>query len=108
MKLIKNKEPIVDASIGDGPVDAVLKAIDRITGKRGKLLDYQLRATTSGKDAVGEVTMKVNFGNSEPIVGRGASTDIVEASAKAYLNAVNRVLANGGRRRPKAFQDLRA
>ncbi len=99
VKLRKGKEVSVDAGIGDGPVDAVLKAIDRITGKRGKLLDYQLRATTSGKDAVGEVTVKVDFGGQEPIVGRGASTDIVEASAKAYLNAVNRALSNGKRQK---------
>ncbi len=100
VRLRKGKDVFTDAGIGDGPVDAALKTIDRITGKRGRLLDYQLRATTSGKDAVGEVTMKVGFGahapgvQSEPITGRGASTDVIEASAKAYLNALNRALAN--------------
>jgi 2-isopropylmalate synthase len=57
------------------------------------------RATTSGKHAVGEVTVKVDFDGDEPIIGREASTDVVEASAKAYLNAINRALTNGKRRK---------
>ena len=84
-----------DASIGDGPVDAALKAMDRITRTRGQLLDYQLRAVSEGKDALGEVTVKVDFGDGELVTGKGASTDVVEASARAYLNAVNRFLGNG-------------
>jgi len=85
-----------DASIGDGPVDAALKAMDRITKTRGKLMDYQLRAVSEGKDALGEVTVKVDFGDAEQVTGKGASTDVIEASARAYLNAVNRHLNNGG------------
>ena len=88
-------EPHQDASIGDGPVDAALKAMDRITKARGKLMDYQLRAVSEGKDALGEVTVKVDFGDGELVTGKGASTDIIEASARAYLNAVNRHLGNG-------------
>jgi 2-isopropylmalate synthase len=88
-----------DAGTGDGPVDAALKAIDRLTATRGRLLDYALRATSQGKDALGEVTLKADFGDGQLVSGRGASTDIVEASARAYLNAVNRHL--GGRRRPR-------
>ncbi|MEI7731773.1 MAG: 2-isopropylmalate synthase [Verrucomicrobiota bacterium] len=79
-----------DASIGDGPVDAALKAIDRLTKTSGKLMDYSLRAVSQGKDAVGEVTVKVDFGNNQVVTGKGASTDVIEASARAYLNAVNR------------------
>jgi len=82
-----------DAGIGDGPVDAALKAIDRLTNRHGTLLDYQLRAVSQGKDALGEVTVKVDFGGGRIIVGKGASTDVIEASARAYLNAVNRSLA---------------
>ena len=82
-----------DAGTGDGPVDAALKTIDRITGKRGKLLDYQLRAVSAGKDAIGEVTIKADFGKGLVLTGKGASTDIIEASARAYLNAVNRSFA---------------
>ena len=93
-----------DASIGDGPVDAALKAMDRITKTRGKLMDYQLRAVSEGKDALGEVTVKVDFGVAEIVTGKGASTDVIEASARAYLNAVNRFLGNGQPKRAKAGQ----
>ena len=90
-----------DAGIGDGPVDASLKAIDRISKTNGKLMDYTIRAVSQGKDALGEVTLKVDFGDGDLVTGKGASTDIIEASARAYLNAVNRYLNNGrkGRRR---------
>ena len=67
-------------------------------------MDYALRAVSQGKDALGEVTVKVDFGDGELLVGRGASTDIIEASARAYLNAVNRFLGNGslkGKRRKR-------
>jgi 2-isopropylmalate synthase len=81
-----------DASIGDGPVDAVLKAIDRLTRTPAKLMEYSLRAVSQGKDALGDVTVKVDFGDRELVTGKGASTDVIEASARAYLNAVNRRL----------------
>ena len=77
-------------STGDGPVDACYKAIDKVTGLKGKLLNYSLRAITGGKDAVGDVTVRIKI-KDEVIMGRGSSTDIVEASAKAYLNAINRI-----------------
>jgi 2-isopropylmalate synthase len=93
-----------DASIGDGPVDAALKAMDRITRARGKLMDYQLRAVSEGKDALGEVTVKVDFGDGELVTGKGASTDVIEASARAYLNAVNRHLNNGNGKHATAQQ----
>jgi 2-isopropylmalate synthase len=86
----KNGEAFQDAGIGDGPVDAALKAIDRLTNTRGRLMDYSLRAVSQGKDALGEVTVKVDFGDGELVTGKGASTDVIEASARAYLNAVNR------------------
>ena len=90
-----------DAGIGDGPVDAALKAIDRLTKANGKLMDYSLRAVSQGKDALGEVTVKVDFGGGNLFTGKGASTDIIEASARAYLNAVNRFLtqSNGKHRK---------
>ena len=87
-----------EAAIGDGPVDAAVKAIDRITGVRGELKDYSLRAVSEGEDALGEVTLKADFGDGELITGKGASTDIIEASARAYLNALNRHLS---RKEPK-------
>ena len=81
-----------DAGVGDGPVDAALKAIDRLTKTRGKLMNYNIRAVSQGKDALGEVNIQADFGDGKLIPGRGAGTDIVEASARAYLNAVNRHL----------------
>jgi 2-isopropylmalate synthase len=77
-------------STGDGPVDACYKAIDKITGSSGKLLDYQIRSVTGGKDALGEVSVKISF-KGKVVSGRGASTDIIEASIKAYINAVNKI-----------------
>lgn len=79
------------SSSGDGPVDACYKAIDRITGLTGKLLDYQIRSVTSGKDALGEVSVKI-ASRGMVVSGRGASTDIIEASIKAYINAVNKLV----------------
>jgi 2-isopropylmalate synthase len=89
----RNTKTEQDAGIGDGPVDAALKAIDRITKTNGRLMDYDLRAVSQGKDALGEVAVKVDFGSGDLVAGKGASTDIIEASARAYLNAVNRHLS---------------
>jgi len=89
IRLKRKKKLLQEASSGDGPVDACYKTIDRITGVKGKLLDYSLRAITGGKDAQGEVTLRVKFGD-QVITGRGTSTDIIEASAKAYLSAINK------------------
>jgi 2-isopropylmalate synthase len=86
-------EEIQDAGTGDGPVDAALKAIDRLTKMRGKLMDYALRSVSQGKDALGEVTVKVDFGDKELVTGKGASTDVVEASVRAYINALNRYVS---------------
>ena len=87
----KGSKAYQEAACGDGPVDAAYLAIDRITRVSNKLLDYSLRAVTKGKDAVGEVTVKVEHRN-KVIVGRGVSTDIIEASARAYLNAINKII----------------
>ncbi len=96
----KKSECVQDAGIGDGPVDAALKAIDRLTRTHGQLLDYSLRAVSQGKDALGEVTVKVEFGGGKVVTGKGASTDVIEASARAYLNAVNRFLGETGGKGP--------
>jgi len=83
----------MDASTGDGPVDASFKAIERIAGVQGRLKKYRINAVTAGKDAQGEVVVSVVFEDSGmEVTGRGYSTDVVEASAKAYLNALNRYL----------------
>jgi len=90
--LKKKKQLIEKTAKGDGPVDACYKAIEKITGVRAKLLDYGIQAVTSGKDAMGEVTVRLRAGKAEA-TGRGSSTDVIEASVKAYLNAVNRLLS---------------
>ncbi len=77
---------------GDGPVDACYKAIDSITKMRGQLLDYSIRSVTRGKDALGEVTLKARIKN-KIVITHGASTDILVASAKAYINAINKALS---------------
>ncbi|NQT88084.1 2-isopropylmalate synthase [bacterium] len=86
------EHPIQDAAIGDGPVDAVYKAINRITGMSPRLLDYQIRSVTSGEDAFGEVSILVEDGDLR-VSGRAASTDILEASALAYVSAINKIEA---------------
>jgi len=82
---------IQEAACGDGPVDAATRAIDKAVGLKPKMLDYALRAVTSGKDAQGEVTVRIEEGGLT-INGRGASTDIIEASARAYLHAINKLV----------------
>ena len=96
-----NGDIIQEAACGDGPVDAVTNAIDKVTGLKPKLVDYNLHAITSGKDAQGEVTIRLEH-SGLTMLGRGASTDIIEASAKAYLNAINKLLqAKRGRQQRK-------
>ncbi|MDO4410690.1 MAG: 2-isopropylmalate synthase [Akkermansia sp.] len=88
--LAKENRLYEDCSTGNGAVDAVFKAIERITKCKGTLKGYSVNAASEGKDALGEVTVRVDFGLPKPIVGKGASTDVIEASARAFLNAVNR------------------
>lgn len=84
---------LTDASIGDGPVDASFKAIERITEVEGRLKTYKIQAVSAGKDAQGEVSLSVEFEKSGyDITGKGFSTDIIQASALAWLNALNRYL----------------
>ncbi len=90
ISLIKDGERITEAATGDGPVDAAFNAIERATGIILQLEDYGLKAVTEGKDALGEVTARV-LKDGKIFVGRAVSTDIIEASVKAYLNATNRV-----------------
>jgi 2-isopropylmalate synthase len=92
VRLVKGDSLLQDASTGDGPVDAAYKTIDRITKVKCRLHDFSIRSVTSGKDALGEVAVRLSCGPHETS-GRGTSTDIIEASAKAYLNAVNRIIA---------------
>jgi len=73
---------------GEGPVDAVFRAIDAATSIKGRLTDFRIDAVTGGKDALGEVRVSVEFEGNE-YAGRGLSQDVVEAAARAYVRAVN-------------------
>ena len=88
-------QSLADAALGTGPVDAVCKAINRIVGIPNELTEFTVKSVTEGIDAIGEVLIRIE---SEGVTytGRGASTDIVVASAKAYMNALNRLLAAKG------------
>jgi 2-isopropylmalate synthase len=83
---------IADASLGTGPVDAIYKAINRLVGVPNELTEFSVESVTAGIDAIGEVTIRIKSGD-KTYTGRGASTDIMVASAKAYMNALNRLLA---------------
>lgn len=87
----KGDEVVREVACGDGPLDAACKAIDKITGIKVELVDYSLHAATKGKDAMGEAMVRIRS-NDHIIIGRGASTDILEASAKAYVNAINKMI----------------
>jgi 2-isopropylmalate synthase len=89
---------VQDASTGDGPVDAAFKALERITGIAAKLTDYTVRSVSSGKDAMGEVNVEVDC-QGITYHGKGLSTDVIEASAKAYLQALNKAASTAGRAR---------
>jgi len=92
VRVKKEKQVFEDASRGDGPIDALYKAIDRITKLSPKLKEYKITAITGGKDAQGEVAVSLEIKGIK-IVGKGVSTDIIEASGKAYLNAINQYLS---------------
>lgn len=97
IKLFKRGKILHAASCGDGPVDACYKAINRLTGMAPELCAYSVHSVTRGKDALGEATVKLRYRRVE-VMGRGASTDVMEASAKAYVNAINRLLAQSPER----------
>jgi 2-isopropylmalate synthase len=87
-------EVLRDAATGDGPVDAIFRALERVMGIEAVLTDYQVRSISSGKDAQGEVMVEIKV-NDRIFHGKGVSTDIVAASARAYLKALNRASVEG-------------
>ena len=92
VKLKRGDEEFFDTAIGDGPVDAACQAIERVVGVSGRLQEFNIRAASPGKDALGEAHVTVLF-DGKSYYGTGASTDIIEAAVKAYLSAVNKYLA---------------
>jgi 2-isopropylmalate synthase len=85
-------QSLADAALGTGPVDAVCKAINRLVGIPNKLTEFTVKSVTEGIDAIGEVLIRIES-DGVTYTGRGADTDIIVASAKAYMNALNRLLA---------------
>ena len=85
-------EEITDAATGTGPVDAVYMAINRVIGVENRLTEFRVDSVTEGIDAIGDVTIRIEL-QGDTFVGRGSDTDIIVASAKAYMNALNRALS---------------
>jgi 2-isopropylmalate synthase len=92
--LAPDGERLVDAAHGTGPVDAVYMAISRIVPEPAELIEFVVKAVTKGIDAQGEVTIRVRSEDGRIFTGRGAHTDIIVASAKAYVNALNRLIVS--------------
>ena len=91
---IRNPEgkELTDAAIGTGPVDAVYKAINRVVNVPNELIEFSVQSVTAGIDAIGEVTIRLRH-NDKVYSGRAANTDIIVASARAYIKALNRLYA---------------
>ena len=94
--LTQENTHLIDAAIGNGPVDAIFKSINRITNVSVGLTEYDVKAVTGGSDAIGEVNVRIT----EPVKrgditfnGHGADPDILVASAKAYISSINKMLA---------------
>ncbi len=90
----KDGKTKIDAAIGNGSVDAILKTIDRISGHHGILKDYKVEAVSEGKDALAKVVVKVEFDPNKPaVIGHGLHLDTMQATARAYLGALNSYLS---------------
>lgn len=92
VKIARGTDVLVDAGTGDGPIDAVFQAIQRITNVTATLKDYSVDALTGGMDAQGQVAVTVDI-DGRLIKARGSSTDVVIASARAYMQAINKYMA---------------
>jgi 2-isopropylmalate synthase len=90
VRMVVKGEVKEGASVGDGPVDAVCRAIASVTGVSASLRRYEIRAVTSGTEAMGEVTAQLELAG-RTALGRGASTDVIEASAKAFVDGLNKL-----------------
>lgn len=91
MKLQKNGATLEGVCVGDGPIDAAFLAIESITGRHYELDDFQIQAVTEGREAMGQTVVKLRS-NGKLYSGRGISTDIVGASIRAYLSALNKIV----------------
>lgn len=94
-----------DAAVGNGPIDALFKAINRITGAEVKVVDYRVRSVSQDMDALGEANIEIEFGGKRSRA-RAVSLDVVEASALAYLEVVNRAASRQVRDRLKPTDNV--
>jgi len=91
IRVRRGQSELVDAGLGVGTIDAVYKTIDKVVQVPHELVEYSVKSVTGGTDALAEVTVKIGA-ESRIYTGRGASLDVVEASAKAYLQAINKLV----------------
>ncbi len=91
MKLERSGEELHGVMVGDGPIDAAFKTLEQIIGHHYELDDFQIQSITEGKEAVGSALVKLRA-NGKLYSGKGISTDIIGASIRAYLNAVNKIV----------------
>jgi 2-isopropylmalate synthase len=92
VELTNNNEIIEGSHIGAGPVDAIYMCIDELIGEKINLVDFAIHSVTGGTDALGEVTVRIKY-NGNIFTGRGSSLDVLVSSAKAYISAINKMLA---------------
>lgn len=90
IKVKKGDETFERVAASDGPINAAYRAVNKIVGKDIELDDYSLKSMTDGEDAQAEAIVKIKVNGSEMVTGRGVSTDIIEASIKAYINGINK------------------
>jgi 2-isopropylmalate synthase len=95
-----------DAAVGNGPIDALFKAINRVTGVAAKVVDYRVRSVTQDMDAQGEAQVEIDH-NGKRLRARAVSVDVIEASALAYLEVLNRVASRQVRDRLKPTDHVR-
>jgi 2-isopropylmalate synthase len=100
--LKRGEEVIEESAIGDGLIDAAMGAIQRAAGVEGRLVSFHVSAVTGGTDALGDVVVQLDV-DGRRVTGRGVATDVVEASARAYLAAVNRALRVSNAEGEKVF-----
>lgn len=92
VEVLNGDEPVRKVALGDGPVDAAFKAINKIANRDFQLESYSLSSVTEGEDALGEALVRISL-DGRTVTGRSVSTDVIEASIKAYLNGVNKIVA---------------
>ncbi len=90
--LIRDGESRTEAAVANGPIEAAFAAVDKVSGMELELQRYQVKAATEGRDALGEVVVRVSYGD-KAATGRGISTDVVESSVLAYIAGLNRIIS---------------